>query len=185
MAVFLLTDGIKPHQPIQILFVAPDVSMGLALKTMLILTRLRELGHDVIQLARAGFRNELAALQTGANMRDIEDGPMQIALYRLRLNWPLAALGSWLLHRKARKIVQEANVDIVHFSSAISPTLLYFGITGEPVVIRPLNGDIPHPPAFMQREIRAKKLGAAVLTPFQKVIGSMFRGKRRTMLSEH
>ena len=28
MAVFLLTDGIKPDQPIQILFVAPNVSMG-------------------------------------------------------------------------------------------------------------------------------------------------------------
>ena len=137
------------------------------------MTGLRELGHDVVQLAHAGFRNELTAMQTGAYMRDIEDGPMQIALYRLRLDWPLAALGSWLLHRKARKIVQLANVDIVHFSSAISPTLPYFGITGAPVVIRPFNGNIPHPPAFMQREIRAKKLGAAVLTPFQEVIGSM------------
>ena len=74
--------------------------------------------------------------------------------------------------------MQEANVGIVHFTSPISPTLPYFGITGAPVVIGPFIGNIPHPPAFMHLELKAKKLGAAVLTPFQEVIGSMFRGNR-------
>ena len=130
-----MTDGTKPPHPIRILLIAPNVSMrmgGEALKAMHIMTGLRELGHEVIQLTHARVRNELAAMQTRADIRYVEDGPMQIALYRLRLNWPLATLGSWLLHRKAREIVQEANVDIVHFTSPISPTLPYFNITGAP-----------------------------------------------------
>ena len=68
------------------------------------MTGLRELGHEVIQLTHARVRNELAAMQTRADIRYVKDGPMQIARYRLRLNWPLAALGSWLLNRKARKM---------------------------------------------------------------------------------
>ena len=180
-----MTDGIKPPHPIRILLIAPNVSMrmgGEALKAMHIMTGLRELGHEVIQLTHARVRNELAAMQTGADIRYVEGGPMQIALYRLRLNWPLAALGSWLLHRKAREIMQEANVDIVHFTSPISPTLPYFNITGAPVVIGPLNGNLLHPPAFMDRESRTKKLGAAIIGPFQKIVGSLFPSKRDATL---
>ena len=173
------------QNPIRILLVAPNVSMqmgGEALKALHIMTGLRDLGLEVIQLTHARVRNELAGMQTGIDIRYIEDGPMQIGLHKLHFNWPLAALSSWLLHRAARKIAQKANVDIVHFTSPISPTLPYFGITGAPVVIGPLNGNILHPPAFMHRETRTKKLGAAILSPFQKIIGSLFRGKRHATL---
>jgi glycosyltransferase involved in cell wall biosynthesis len=155
---------------------------GEALKALHIMQGLQKLGVDVVQLTHARVRDELTALNTGIPVHFIEDDWLQLILHRLRLSWLLGAYGSWLLHRKARALVSELSLDLIHFTSPISPTLPYFRIRGCPVVIGPLNGNILHPPQLLHREKLPKSLGALALMPYQKIAGALFRGKLHATL---
>lgn len=169
------------EDPKRVLLVAPNVSQhmgGEALKAFHIMTGMKELGVDVVQLTHARVRVEIAALNVGVPVYYIEDDWLQLLFFRLRLNWLLGAWGSWLLHRKAGQIAVATGRDIVHFTSPISPTLPYFRMHAVRVFIGPLNGNILHPPKLMFREVFHKRLGSMALWPYQKTIGKLFPGKR-------
>jgi glycosyltransferase involved in cell wall biosynthesis len=170
---------------LRILLIAPNISKhmgGEALKALHIMTGLQQLGMHVTQLTHARVRGELAEMQLPVTLEYIEDDWLQTTAYRFRMDWLLAAWGSWLLHRKARQLARSNRYDIIHFTAPISPTLPYFRLDGAPVVIGPLNGNLLHPPMLMHREVRHKKLGAAMLWPYQKTIGKIFRGKHHATL---
>ena len=169
------------ENPKRVLLVAPNVSQrmgGEALKAFHIMTGMKQLGVDVVQLTHARVRAEIEALNVGVPVYYIEDDWLQLLFFRLRLNWLLGAWGSWLLHRKAGQIAVATGRDIVHFTSPISPTLPYFRMRDVRVFIGPLNGNILHPPKLMSREVFHKRLGSMALWPYQKSIGKLFRGKR-------
>ena len=178
------TPGPPDRKP-RIVLVAPNISKrmgGEAAKALQIFQGLTAMGYDAVQVTHARVREEMQALLPGANIRYVEDGPAQVFLFRSRLNWPLMFVGAWLLHREAVRAAKDHGADLVHFTSPISPSLPYFRFPGVPVVIGPLNGNILHPPALMERETRAKRIGAALLVPAQKILGALFPGKKRATL---
>lgn len=176
--------GLPDRKP-RIVLVAPNISKrmgGEAAKALQIFEGLTAMGYDVVQVTHARVRNEMEALLPNAKIRYVEDGPTQIFLFRTHLNWPLMFVGAWLLHREAVRAARDHKAELVHFTSPISPSLPYFRFPGTRVVIGPLNGNILHPPALMDRETRAKRIGAALLVPAQKILGALFPGKKRATL---
>lgn len=169
----------------RILLVAPNISRsmgGEAAKALRIFESLRALGIDVVQITHARVRKEMQAYNAQLPIHYVEDGPLQIWLYRLKLDWLLQWVGSWLLHRKAAEVARNFHPHLIHFTSPISPTLPYFRMKGMPTVIGPLNGNILHPPAFADRETLSKRLGAWLLWPVQKLSGLLFKGKQHAHL---
>lgn len=178
------TPGLPDRKP-RIVLVAPNISKrmgGEAAKALQIFEGLTAMGYDVVQVTHARVRDEMQALLPGAKIRYVEDGPTQIFLFRTRLNWPLMFVGAWLLHREAVQAARDHKAELVHFTSPISPSLPYFRFPGTRVVIGPLNGNILHPPTLMDRETRAKRIGAALLVPAQKILGALFPGKKHATL---
>lgn len=172
-------------EPLRVLLIAPNVSQrmgGEASKAFHIMTGLKKLGVDVVQITHERVQSELEALEINILIYYVKDDWLQLAFFRLRLNWLLAVYGSWLLHAKARVIAQATQRNLIHFTSPISPTLPYFKMGPCPVVIGPLNGNILHPPKLLFREALLKRLGALALWPYQKTIGQIFRGKHAATL---
>ena len=179
-----LTPSVKKEQ-IRVLLIAPNVSQrmgGEAMKAFHIMTGLKALGVDVVQITHARVRKEMEDLKIEIPIYYLEDSWLQIYLHKLRLNWLLSALSSWLLHVKAIEIGVKTNRNLFHFTSPISPTLPYFTVKKWPVVIGPINGNILHPPKLMYREVWHKRLGALALWPYQKTVGRIFRGKHSATL---
>jgi len=169
----------------RILLVAPNISRsmgGEAAKALRIFEGLRAAGVNVVQIAHARVRNEMLAYNADLPIHYVEDSPLQVWLYRLKLDWLLQWVGSWLLHRKAAEIAKTFRPRLIHFTSPISPTLPYFRTKSVPTVIGPLNGNILHPPAFADRETLSKRLGARLLWPVQKISGLLFKGKQHARI---
>lgn len=173
------------EETIRVLLIAPNVSQrmgGEAIKAFHIMTGLRALGIDVVQITHARVRDEVENLKLDIPIYYVEDNWLQVYLFKFRFNWLLGALGSWLLHSQAKKIAVKTNRNIMHFTSPISPTVPYFTMKQCPVIIGPLNGNILHPPKLMYREVLHKRIGALALWPYQKTIGQIFRGKHSATL---
>lgn len=173
-----------PERP-SILLVAPNISRmmgGEAIKAWHIFHGYRALGFDVTQVTHARVRNELSRDMPDVAVDYVEDGPVQVWLHRAGLSWLLNLVGSWLLTQKARQLIKERKPWIVHFTSPISPSYPFLPLTGAPVVIGPLNGNLLHPPAFLDRESRTKKIGARLLHVAQLANKYLFRGKRKASL---
>lgn len=169
------TQGERPR----IILAAPNVSRrmgGEAIKALSIFEGYKALGFDVTQITHARVRDELSAIHRD-DVVYIEDGPVQIGLYRLKLDWLLGVVSSWLLGRAVQREVRLKKPWIVHFTSPISPSGINFPIRGAPVVIGPLNGNLLHPPALLFRESRSKRIGATLTRPLQMVSRIFFRGK--------
>jgi glycosyltransferase involved in cell wall biosynthesis len=169
----------------RILLVAPNISRsmgGEAAKALRIFESLRDLGIEVAQITHARVREEMQAYDADLPIHYVEDSPLQVWLYRLKLDWLLQWVGSWLLHRKAAEVAKTFHPHLIHFTSPISPTVPYFRMKGVPTVIGPLNGNILHPPAFADRETLSKRLGALLLWPVQKISGLLFKGKQHARL---
>jgi len=175
-----MTDA-SPERP-RILLVAPNISRrmgGEAVKALRILEGYTALGFDVTQVTHARVRQEIAQYRDDLDIVFVEDGPVQVGLFKLRAKWLLSVAGAWLLNREARRQVKRKRPWIVHFTSPISPSLPYFPVPGAPVVIGPLNGNLLHPPALLHRESRSKLIGARLLRPTQFLQRLLFAGKRR------
>lgn len=169
----------------RILLAAPNVSRqmgGEAIKALFIFEGYRALGFDVTQVTHARVRAELSEYGFDQDIVYVEDGPIQIALYKLRLDWLLGFVGSWLLHRQVQRQVDIGKPWIVHFTAPISPTTSYFRIRGAPTVIGPLNGNLLHPPALLSRESRGKLLGARLTGLVQRMNRVLFRGRQEARL---
>lgn len=170
----------SPQRP-RILLVAPNVSRlmgGEAIKALHILETYTALGFDVTQVAHARVRDEMQDYRPDLPITYVEDGPMQVALYRLGLKWVLDVVGSWLLHRRAQQLIDEGSPALVHVTSPISPSVPNFPLRGAPVVIGPLNGNLRHPRALRHRESLAKRVGSRLLRSVQLVNRFVFRGRR-------
>jgi glycosyltransferase involved in cell wall biosynthesis len=154
---------------------------GEALKALSVFEGYRALGFDVIQVTHARVRDELLAAGFD-NVVYVEDGPVQVVLFRLRQFWLLGVVGSWLLTRAVQREVTSRKPWIVHFTAPITPTGPYFPIRGTHTVIGPLNGSLLHPPALLFRESRAKLIGARVTRAYQWASRYLFRGKRDALL---
>lgn len=169
----------------RVLLVAPNISRvmgGEAIKALHVMLGYRELGFEVIQVAHARVRQEMAGYAPEAEIHYVEDGRAQVTAYRLGLKWIVELIGSLLLSRRAQRLVRERQPWIVHFTSPISPSYPFFPVRGAPVVIGPLNGNLLHPPAFLHRESRAKLVGARLLGLAQLANRHLFRGKRGATL---
>lgn len=169
----------------RILLVAPNISRfmgGEAIKSLHILEGYRDRGFDVVQVCHARVRPEITEYAPDLPVQYIEDGPVQIWLFKLRLNWLLGFVGSWLLTRKARQIAAGMKPWIVHVTSPISPSYPFLSVPGAPMVIGPLNGNLLHPPAFAHRDSKAKVLGARILPLVQAMNRIFFRGVQKATL---
>lgn len=170
----------------RILLVAPNISRfmgGEAIKSLHILEGFHARGFDVVQVCHARVRQEITEYAPHLPVQYIEDGPVQIWLFKLRLNWLLGFTGSWLLRRKARQIAARMKPWLVHVTSPISPSYPFLPVAGVPMVIGPLNGNLLHPVAFAHRDSRSKKLGACIL-PLVQAVNRLFFGavQRSTLL---
>ena len=169
----------------RILLVAPNISRfmgGEAIKSLHILEGYHNRGFDVVQVCHARVRAEINEYAPHLPVEYVEDGPVQIWLFKLRLNWLLGFVGSWLLTRKARKIAARMNPWLVHVTSPISPSYPFLPVQRAPMVIGPLNGNLLHPAAFSHRDSRVKILGARFLPLVQAVNRALFRGVQRSTL---
>lgn len=170
---------------VRLLLVAPNVSRrmgGEALKALQIHLELRALGYEVRQVTHARVRDELARDHPELDVVYVEDDALQAWLYRLRIGPALGLLNAWQLHRLARRTARGFGPSVVHFTAPISPVQPYFRMREHAVVIGPLNGNLTHPPAFAEREPRDKAIGARILKPMQRLLGTLFRGKRDALL---
>jgi glycosyltransferase involved in cell wall biosynthesis len=178
--------GASPDvQPARILLVAPNISRrmgGEGLKALQIHLELRAMGYAVRQVTHARVRAEIERDYPDLAIDYVEDDLVQVWLHRLGLGPLLALLNAWQLHRRARRVARSFDPWVVHFTSPISPVQPYFRFPSHPVVIGPINGNIMHPPGFRDREPRGKALTGRVLRPVQRVLGSVFRGKRAAMI---
>ena len=171
--------------PPSIVLVAPNLSRtmgGEALKALQIHQELRALGVRVYQVAHARVAREMARDFPDLDIAYVPDGPMQIALNRMKQQGLLSLLNSWQLTRLARRVARDQGADLVHFTSPISPVLPYFAVPGRSVVIGPINGAIYHPPAFADRETKGKWIGQQIQRPMQAVLGALFPARRAAML---
>lgn len=169
----------------RILLIAPNISRfmgGEAIKSLHILEGYRNRGFDVVQVCHARVRREITEYAPDLPVQYIEDGPVQVWLFKLRLNWLLGFVGSWLLTRKAQKIAAGLKPWLVHVTSPISPSYPFLRVKGAPMVIGPLNGNLLHPPAFAHRDSRAKVLGARILPLVQVVNRLLFHGVQKATL---
>jgi glycosyltransferase involved in cell wall biosynthesis len=181
-----MQDAMTPDAPLppRILLVSPNVSRfmgGEASKALHILEGYKAMGFDVTQVAHARVRQEMSEYRPDLDIAYAEDGPLQVFLWKRGLYWPLMIVQSWLLHRKARRIVKARKPVIVHFTSPVSPTIPYFRIRAS-VVIGPLNGNLLHPPALAHREPAAKSIGKKLLASAQLFNRFLFRGKQGARL---
>lgn len=180
-----MPDAPDGQEPPRILLVAPNVSRfmgGEASKSLHVLEGYADRGLKVTQITHARVRPEMSEYRPDLDMIYVEDGPVQVFLYKCRLHWPLMVVQCWLLGRAARKAVKDRRPDIVHFTSPISPSIPYFPVPGAPVVIGPLNGNLPHPPGLSHREPFAKRVGKALLGTAQLLNRFVFTGKRGARL---
>lgn len=169
----------------RILLVAPNISRfmgGEAIKSLHILEGYYNRGFDVVQVCHARVRQEITEYAPHLPVRYIEDGPVQIWLFKLRLNWLLGFVGSWLLRRKAQKIAAEMMPWLVHVTSPISPSYPFLPVKGAQMVVGPLNGNLLHPAAFAHRDSRSKMLGARILPLVQAVNRLLFKAVQRSTL---
>jgi len=168
-----------PERP-RILLVAPNISRlmgGEAIKALQIFETYRDLGYDVTQVAHARVRNEMRDYRPELEIVYVEDGPVQVMLYRMGLKWILDVVGAWLLHRKAQQMIDRCPPALVHVTSPISPSVPNFPLKGAPVVIGPLNGNLLHPDGLSHRESTAKRVGSRLLRSVQLVNRFFFRGR--------
>jgi glycosyltransferase involved in cell wall biosynthesis len=169
----------------RLLLVAPNISRrmgGEGLKALQIHLELRAMGYQVRQVTHARVRDEIQRDYPDLDVVYVEDGPAQVLLHRSGIKLLLALLNAWQLHRLAQRTARDFIPWIVHFTSPISPVQPYFRMRSQAVVIGPLNGNVPHPPAFRDREPRGKAIGQTILRPLQRVLGAVFRGKRDALI---
>lgn len=162
----------------RILLVAPNISRfmgGEAIKSLHILEGYHARGFDVVQVCHARVRREITDYAPHLPVHYVEDGPVQVWLFKRRLNWLLGFVGSWLLRRKAQQIAAGMKPWLIHVTSPISPSYPFLPVKSAPMVIGPLNGNLLHPAAFSHRDSRSKVLGARFL-PFVQAVNRLCFG---------
>lgn len=124
---------------------------------------LKERGHAVRLLTHARTRAELRALHGDDPSIDyIEDNTWHVAMWRIGERLPAriayltsgfaSRLATQLAQRRlARRIVREADIDVVHQPIPVSPRepSALHGL-GAPLVIGPMNGNMAYPPGFRE-----------------------------------
>lgn len=87
------------------------------------------------------------------------------------------------LRRRARALVSEHRIDIVHEPIPVSPRLpsLMHGL-GAPVIIGPLNGGMTYPKGFRDRESRLERWFIGFGRLFADLGNRLIRGKRRAAM---
>lgn len=164
----------------RILLASPNVSRmmgGEALKALSIFEGYRAMGFDVTQVTHERVRPELTRYGICDDIVYVPESRVQYYSFRLKLTWLLRVVESWRLHREVQKQVDARRPWLIHFTGPITPTGVNFPISGAPVVIGPLNGNLLHPPALLFRESPGKRMGALLLRPAQLLSRVLFRGR--------
>ena len=152
---------------------------GEAIKALHIWRELMRRGYRVHQITHARNKAEISARFPGAEITYVADRPLQILLFRMfGSNWAISLIEAWDLHHAARRIARRRQVALVHFTSPISPVLPHFRLPEAPVIIGPINGNIYYPPAFADRTGDKRRLRRVLAPIVQRILGSLFRGKR-------
>ena len=176
---------------LRVILISPNVSErmgGEAIKALEIYRELARAGADVHQITHVRVREELARQHPFMRVSYVNDSAAQRTAWKLGLTHPawriifdpvIAMAFQWKSARLAESLLRQRPGTIVHFTSPISPALPYFRLSGGPVVIGPLNGNIHHPPAFRGREDASHRLRRCLHSVPQLANRFAFAGKRR------
>lgn len=153
--------------------VAPNTGEGMggeAMKAYQYLRHLIAAGEDVALIAHARSRPRLGALADDPRVTLIEDGPLQVALWRSRaLRRGVDMVFHLAAAREIRRRWQPEDC-LVHYLCPISPVVLRFPPRGYDYVLGPLNAAVGWPPAFRHLEGRGAALERALTGPVQTLL---------------
>ena len=165
----------------KIILVAPNAGTrmgGEALKAFQYFRWLLDNGYDAVLITHGRNRRELSDRLPQDRILWIDDGALQIAMWRSRVLRP--ALSGYF-HRTVARLARgfDPASTVVHYICPISPVTLRFPPRGYRVVMGPLNGNLGYPPAFRHRLGRKARLQEALYGLTQRVWGLVFGDKRR------
>lgn len=150
---------------------------GEAIKAFQFFKWLLDEGFDAYLVTHALNRDELTAAFGAERIRLVTDTKLTIRIWRS----PFSFLLTPIFHLKAAKLVRAFDPadTVVHYVCPISPIEPRFVPRGYRSVIGPINGNIYHPPGFKHRESLKRRLAARLQWTAQRLMGFLFRDKRR------
>lgn len=183
-------------RPPRVLLVAPHASTrfgGEAVLPVHYFRGLRQRGVEVWLLVHERTRRELLELfpEEAERLQFVNDDWLQRALWwptawlpprihRVTLAFIMRLLEGFKQRRRARQLVREHSIDVVHQPIPVSPKepSLYYDL-GAPVVVGPLNGDMSYPPAFADMESRLTRAAVRFARAVSGPLNRLWPGKRR------
>lgn len=136
-------------------------------------------GHDFLVFTHERSKCHGATLPS-ERMRFVDETPLQLLFWRIRILRPLLSI---YFHLKARKLVLKESRNrpnpILHYISPVSPVALRFPPRGFKVVMGPLTGNIYYPPNFRSRMTWSVRIREQLHAISQILLGLTFREKRR------
>lgn len=157
---------------------ASQLMGGEAIKAAQYFRYLLDADIDVHLVTHARCRETLLQDFPSDRMMFVEDDWVQKFMWRSRV---FARGIDLYFHLKAANICRRFDPasTIIHYVCPISPIVPRLPPKGFRVVIGPLSGNIFYPPAFKHRAGRMARLQEAIYRPLQRVMGLVFRDKRR------
>lgn len=166
-----------------VVLIAPNVSQlmgGEGIKAYQFLRYLVDLGVDVFCITHERSEPHLNGEFDANQISFVKD------TWKYRLAWKsrvLRFLVSWFFHLDASHLIRKKFIRkesaVLHYLCPISPIALRFQPRGFKTVMGPLNGNIYHPGAFMERAGRAEAMEAKIHILFQRVYGALFGDKKK------
>jgi glycogen(starch) synthase len=181
----------------RILLVAENISLRMSGETLLPCCYFEQFianGQDVHVLCHERAREDLRAdlpPDQFARVRFVEDSALQRLIFRIGRFFPyrvedlifnqlIQLVTQWRMHRIARDMVAQCDIDVVFQPAPIAPRALSFmhGL-GAPVVIGPMSGGMELPPAFRRMDSRIVRLSIAAARRGATILHRVFPGKLR------
>lgn len=178
----------------RVLIVANNISMRMGGEAVLpyhYVRELKEMGVDFHALAHARVRDELknSGLWEEGRFHFVEDAAIEKALNKMSKLAPpairdrvfmsaIAAITGARLARRARRLVMEKNIDVIHQPTPVSPKFPSFlANMPAPVVIGPMNGGMTFPPAFAKDYAQGSLAAVSLARFFSGAANRIIRGK--------
>lgn len=161
--------------------VAPNVGEGMggeAIKALNFFRTLADMDVPVALVTHARSRSALGDLAQDPRIVFVEDGPLQVMLWRSGvLSMGLDVVFHLAAARKIRQRWRPGDC-LIHYLCPITPVKPRFPPRGYAYVLGPLSGAVAWPPAFRPQEGRAAAL-QRLLTPMLQALQALTGEKRR------
>ena len=175
-------DTNQPATPF-IILIAPNVSEqmgGEAMMALQIYQSLVDHGVRVHQITHARVRDEMTRTHPEMAVSYVEEERLDGWIWKsVVMRGMIAPYFMKRAARIAQKLVRDNPGAVVHYTSPVSPVTPLAPISGAPVVVGPLDGNIHHPPAFKSRESLSERLRRGLLWPTQLTHRAFFSGKQK------